>query len=61
MKKLEEFRDYINSNEDWMMKANEIISANGWNDETGEKYGICNDSKNRLQFDSDMNAEIVPM
>lgn len=61
MKTLEELRDYINSNEDWMMEVNEVISANGWTDETGEQYGICNDGENRLQFDSYMNAEIVPM
>ncbi len=61
IKSLEELRDYINSNEDWMLEVNEVIVANDWTDETGEKYGICNDGKNRLQFDGEMNAEIVEL
>lgn len=61
MKTLEELRDYINANEDWMPEVNEVIRSNGWIDETDEKYGICNNGKNRLEFDSNMNAEIVSM
>lgn len=48
MKTLEELRDYINANEDWMPEVNEVIRSNGWIDETDEKYGICNDGKNMI-------------
>ena len=61
MKTLEELRDFINSNEDWNLNANKAIEENGWIDECGTEYGICNDGKRRLQFSSNMEAEIVDM
>lgn len=45
---LEELRDFINSNEDWELTTNKIIELNGWTDETGDNYGICNDGNRRL-------------
>lgn len=48
MHTLEELRDFINSNEDWELTANKIIEQNGWVDETGNDYGICNDGNRRL-------------
>ena len=48
MHTLEELRDFINSNEDWELTTNKIIELNGWTDETGDNYGICNDSNRRL-------------
>lgn len=59
MKTLEELRDYINANEDWQIEVNEIIEQNGWTDDTGETFGICNDGKRRLQFNENMIAEIL--
>lgn len=59
MNTLEELRDYINANEDWQIEVNEIIAQNGWTDDTGEAFGICNDGKRRLQFDENMIAEIL--
>lgn len=48
MHTLEELRDFINSNEDWELTTNKIIELNGWKDETGDNYGICNDGNRRL-------------
>jgi transcriptional regulator with XRE-family HTH domain len=48
MHTLEELRDFINSNEDWELTTNKIIELNGWTDETGDNYGICNDGNRRL-------------
>lgn len=48
MNTLEELRDYINSHEDWELTVNNVIEHNGWEDETGEEYGICNDGSRRL-------------
>lgn len=45
---LEEFRDYINSNDDWNSSMDRIIEDNGWIDETGEEFAfammVCIDS-----------------
>lgn len=48
MHTLEELRDFINSNEDWELTTNKIIELNGWTDETGDNYGICNEGNRRL-------------
>lgn len=56
---LEEFRDYINSNDDWNSSMDRIIEDNGWIDETGEKFGICNDGLHRLYFHSDKNDKLI--
>lgn len=48
MHTLEELRDFINSNEDWELTTNKIIELNGWTDETGDNYRICNDGNRRL-------------
>lgn len=48
MHTLEELRDFVNSNEDWELTASKIIEQNGWVDETGDDYGICNDGNRRL-------------
>lgn len=52
---------YINSCEDWELQMNEVIERNGWVDETGEDYGICNDGIFRVSFNSDMKAVVVKM
>ena len=61
MKTLEQFRDEINQSDDFELSFFDTIEDNGWIDETAEPYGICNDGKKRLQFDSDMLAVIVDM
>lgn len=59
IKTLEGLRDFINSNEDWEIEANGIIFQNGWKDNTGREYGICEDTNGRiLEFDSNMEAYI---
>ena len=55
---LNQLAKYINTHEDWMLEVNDIIEKNGWTDETGEDYGICNDGKLRLSFDSNMKAVV---
>lgn len=61
IKTLEQLKKYINQHEDWMVQVNDVIETNGWKDETGSDYGICNDGKYRLLFDSNMKAIIVPI
>lgn len=57
---LEELRDMINGRDDWDLNFNEIIIRNGWKDNTGEPYGICEDEAGRvLEFDENMNAVII--
>ena len=58
---LEEFRDLINKSDGWYLYFRDIISKNKWNDECHEVFGICNDGKLRLQFNSEMIAEIVEL
>ena len=50
MKTLEELRDFINSTKEWDLSVNDIIEGNGWNDETGEDYGICSDAHTQIIF-----------
>lgn len=59
MKTLEELRDYINSHEEWDLVVENIIELNGWVDETGEEYGICNDGQRRLYFYMDKNNNLI--
>lgn len=59
MKTLEELRDFINDHEDWSLTVNDIIESNGWIDDCGDTYGICHDEKRKLEFNSNMEAEIV--
>ena len=64
MNTLEELRDYINSHEDWELIVNNVIEHNGWEDETGGEYGICNDGSRRLCLtlsDGDLVADIKDM
>lgn len=56
---LEEFRDYINSSDDWDSSMDRIIDYNDWGDETGEEFGICNDGLQRLYFYSDKDDKLI--
>lgn len=55
---LDELKDYINSRKDWSLTVSKIIELNGWIDESGEKYGICNDGTRRL-FLTVSNGDLV--
>lgn len=60
IKYLEDFAEYINASEDWPNDATDIIEANGWFDETGEEWGICNDWKTgKVVFGEDGKAVVV--
>lgn len=61
IKTLGQLQEFINQNEDWMLETNDVIEANGWVDETGTPFGICNDGKQRLLFNDDMKAVVVEM
>lgn len=61
IKNLNQLAKYINQHEDWMLEVNDVIESNGWIDETGEEYGICNDGELRLSFDSTMKAVVTRM
>ena len=57
---LAEFAELINSSEEWRLEFNEIISYNGWKDETANPRGICSDSKGHtLRFDEQGEAYIM--
>lgn len=55
---LDELKDYINSRKDWSLTVSKIIELNGWIDESGEEYGICNDGTRRL-FLTVSNGDLV--
>lgn len=59
MNTLEELRDYINEHDEWQLKANQIIERNGWNDETGDTWGMCSDGVRRLIMTDDGTADII--
>lgn len=58
MSTLEDVRDYINTHDDWEMVVNRVIEQNGWHDDTGDEYGICNDGIRKLCFIIE-NGELV--
>lgn len=58
MSTLEEVRDYINTHQEWELVVNRLIELNGWHDDTGDEYGICNDGKRKLYFVFE-NGELV--
>ena len=60
IKTLDEFANIINEADEWKAEFNEIINANGWEDQTGEQWGICSDGKERLVFNDEAQAVIVP-
>lgn len=56
---LQQFCELINSQDEWKLSNNDIISENGWNDETGTSYGICSDATFSLRFNERGEAEVV--
>lgn len=64
MSTLEDVRDYINTHDDWEMVVNRVIEQNGWHDDTGDAYGICNDGIRKLCFimnNGELVADIINM
>lgn len=61
IKNLNQLAQFINANDEWKIEVNEVIEKNGWVDETGEDFGICNDGKLRLRFNSEMKAVVEQM
>lgn len=61
IKNLNQLAQFINANDEWKIEVNEVIEKNGWVDETGEDFGICNDGKLRLRFNSEMKAVVERM
>lgn len=58
---MKDFAEMINSTKDWKVEFYDIIEENGWTDETGETFGICNDGKQRLVFNEDCKAVLADM
>ena len=58
---LEELAQYINDNEDWQLDVADIISRNGWNDETGETYGVCSNDYAKIVLNEQGTAEVISL
>lgn len=56
---LDELAEFINSAEEWPLEAFDIIEQNGWNDETGETYGVCSDDTRRIILSDDGQAVVI--
>lgn len=56
---LEEFANLINDSDEWKVEFADIIEENGWEDNTGEPYGICADKGRRLVFNENGIAVVV--
>lgn len=59
IKTLDDFADVLNSCAAWTIEHFNIIRENGWNDNTHLPYGICDDGKNKLEFDEKGNAVVT--
>jgi hypothetical protein len=59
MKTLQELADLINSADEWKTEFNEIIEQNGWNDETGEEWGVCSNDTERVIYGEDGQAVVI--
>ena len=60
IKTLEELADYYNVCRDYQSDFADIISDNGWHDDTHEACGICHDDEgNRVELNEEGNAEVI--
>lgn len=59
IKTLQQLADYINENEDWRLATNDIIEQNGWQDETGETYGVCSHGNEKVVMNENGQAEVT--
>ena len=57
---LDQLADFINSKEDFPLEAFDIIKRNGWIDESYDLWGVCSSDTERIVFDDDANAMVVP-
>lgn len=57
--KLSELADYINEHEDWELAVSDIIARNGWDDETGETYGVCSHDWKKVVINDEGKAEVI--
>lgn len=58
---IDDFAEIIDNVGEWKQVFHHIINVHKWNDETGEEYGICSDGNVRLQYNSNMNVEIIEL
>ena len=56
---LNEFCELINAQDEWQLSNSDIISDNGWTDDTGSSFGICSSKTHILRFDERGKAEII--
>lgn len=57
---LDEFAELINNDDEWRSKEYEdIIVANGWNDDTASKWGICSTDTESLEFNEEGIAVVI--
>ena len=60
IEELSELADYINEHEDWELVVSDIIERNGWEDETGETYGVCSDGGwEKVVLNEEGKAEVI--
>ena len=59
---LDQLADFINSkeDEDFQLEANDIIKRNGWIDESHEEWRVCSSDTERIVFNDDAEAMVVP-
>lgn len=61
MKTMKEFAELINAAGEWKLEFNDIIEENGWQDDTAQSFGICNDGKQQLELDEQGKAVLRNM
>jgi len=59
VKTLAQLVDYINSCDDWSLEVNDIIERNGWEDNTGDAYGVCSDGSSKVVLNEQGEAELI--
>ena len=59
---LDQLADFINSkeDEDFQLEANDIIKRNGWIDESYDLWRVCSSDTERIVFNDDAEAMVVP-
>lgn len=57
---LDQLAEYINSKEDYPLEASDIIKRNGWTEESDNEWYVCSSDTERIVFDDDGEAIVVP-
>lgn len=61
IKTLGQFAGLINRSEEWLPEFEEIIEENGWRNQTGDnQWSICSDGYNKVVFNDECLAILVP-